>query len=87
MSQKNKKIPEKSISDKVEYYKGLSRGLKKRVDNLEKRLSDMEKRLNKHIAKEPTDNWSGYAKKKKEQETFREKFLKEHHPNNKEKNE
>ncbi len=84
MSQKNKKIPEKSISEKVNHHKGERNALKKRVKNLEKRLLDFETRLNKHIAKEPVDNWGGYNKKKqKDQESFREKFLREHHPNNK----
>jgi hypothetical protein len=84
---KTKKQPEKSISEKVNHHKGERNALKKRVKNLEKRLLDFETRLNKYIAKEPVDNWGGYNKKKKkqkEQESFREKFLKEHHPKNKE---
>lgn len=84
---KTKKQPEKSISDKVNHHKGERNALKKRVKNLEKRLLTLETRLNKVVAKEPVDNWSGYGKKKpKDTETFREKFLREQHPNNKEKN-
>ena len=84
---KTKKQPEKSISDKVEHYKGESRGYKKRLHNLEKRVLDLETRLSKYISKEPSDNWGGYAKKKEqERESFREKFLREQHPKNKEKN-
>ena len=85
---KTKKQPEKSISDKVNHHKGERNALKKRVKNLEKRLLDLETRLNKVVAKEPKDNWGGYAKKKEnDRESFREKFWREHHPKNKEKNE
>jgi hypothetical protein len=42
------KIPELSTSAKVNHYKGVTRTLRKRVDNLEARLYEVETRINKY---------------------------------------
>ena len=42
------KMPEKSISDKVNYYKGFTRTLRKRIDYLETRVFELETRMNKY---------------------------------------
>lgn len=47
-SRNSTKSPEKSISDKVNYYKGFNRTLRKRIENLEARLFDLETRMNKY---------------------------------------
>lgn len=44
---KSRKVPEKSISDKVNHYKGIARTVKKRMENLEKRVQILEQKMAK----------------------------------------
>ena len=76
------KSPEKSISEKVNYYKGINRTLRKRVENLENRMHDLETRMNKYKELLPDPECINFGTPKKVNE--REEFLKKYHPNHKE---
>lgn len=74
---KSKKIPEQSSSEKVEYYKGLTRTVKKRVDNLEKRVYMLEQQLQKvKLSKEEVKCINSKDKKNSRKE-FMEKWSKD----------
>lgn len=78
------KVTEKSTSEKVNFYKGETRTLRRRIDNLEKRITTMEeqmKRYKKLIPDKPLNfGMSPASKKKKQAEEFKRKFLDEHYP-------
>ena len=44
-------MPEQSISDKVNYYKGIAKTVRKRMENLEKRVQVLEQKLSKIYTK------------------------------------
>lgn len=77
-------IPEKSTSAKVNHYKGETRTLRRRIDNLEKRITQLESQLSKYkklIPDEPLNfGMSPVTKKQKKADEFRKKFLEEHYP-------
>lgn len=92
MSQKKRtkqKVPEKSISDKVNHYKGQTKTLRRRIDNLEKRLLELEARMNKYkkLLPEPDDAFSGYKKKEKTKKEVIEDINKKFNPSFKDSNE
>ena len=78
------KTPERSISERINHYKGVNRTLRKRVDNLENRMYELEQRMKKYkdlLPDEPAECINfGTPKKVNE----REEFLKKYHPNHKE---
>jgi prefoldin subunit 5 len=76
---KRRKTPERSISEKVNYYKGESRQLRKRIDNLEKRIAMLESQLERisHSEKQ-------VEQKPPIEKTDRETLLKKLHPKYKE---
>lgn len=47
MKGRKPKVPEKSINEKVAFYKGETKSLKKEVENLRKRVSGLERRMDK----------------------------------------
>ncbi len=77
-------MPEKSISDKVNYYKGLTRTLRKRIDILEKRMTAIEDRMAKFKHLLPKPECINSKKEKNKKDDFRKEFLKQHHPQHKE---
>lgn len=79
------KTPEKSISDRINHYKGVNRTLRKRVENLEARLYELEQRMNKYkrlLPDEPEECINFGTPKKVDK---RDEFLKKYHPDHKEK--
>ena len=78
------KVVEKSTSEKVNFYKGETRTLRRRIDNLEKRIAQMEERMNKYkklIPDEPLNfGMSPKVKKEKKAKEFKKKFMEEHYP-------
>lgn len=84
-NQKTKKMPEKSQKEKLEHYKGENKLLKKRMTNLERRVHILEQKLDKFKDLD-VETFANY-KKKSPKESFREKFLREWHPNYKEEDE
>ena len=52
-TRKTKKDPEQSISEKVNYYKGINRTLRKRIDNLEKRMFALEQKIPENKIESP----------------------------------
>ena len=79
--------PEKSISERINHYKGVNRTLRKRVDNLEARMYELEQRMKKYkdlLPDEPAECINFGTPKKVDK---REEFLKKYHPDRKEKNE
>ena len=86
-NRKSTKMPEQSISDKINHHKGVNRTLRKRLDNLEKRMIILEERLSKYkklIPDEPI-NWG--TPKKPTEEDVRKAFLEKFHPDHGDKNE
>ena len=61
-----KKVPEKSANEKINHYKGETRTLKKRLDNLEKRVKRLEDRQEKKKNKPDV--------KKTAKEEFKERY-------------
>ena len=82
------KKPELSTSEKINHYKGVTRTLRKRVENLETRLYDLEQRMNKYKHLLPKEVECIKPKKEKNiEEDTRNDFLKKYHPKYREKNE
>ena len=83
-TRKSNKMPEKSISEKVNHYKGETRTLRKRIDNLEKRMLEMEQRLTRYKKLLPTEPKHVNFEQEKETDDPRQEFLRKFHPNFKE---
>ena len=76
-SRNSTKIPELSTSSKVNHYKGVTRTLRKRVDNLEARLFDLETRMNRYkhlLDEECIKSKDGKNIEPDIRETFNKKF-------------
>ena len=73
----NKK-PEKSELQKVAFWKGEVSKLRKLFDKINKRLTELENSVTMELPKNKT------TKKEKEEESFRDKFMRENYPGNKE---
>lgn len=77
--QKTTKLPEQSISSKINYYKGETRTLRKRIGNLEKRVLQLEQQIVKLLPKKVKKDKCIKTKDEK----FREEFLEKHYPGGK----
>lgn len=71
---KSKKIPEQSTSSKINHYKGVTKTLRKRIDNLEKRMVMMEQKIEKLT---PKKSKCIKPKEEKNTETARERILRQ----------
>ena len=81
-TRKSNKMPEKSISDKVNHYKGVNRTLRKRIENIEKRMYDLEQRMSKYKKLLPDEpECIKYIEPKNADEDVRDDFLRRFHPN------
>lgn len=77
------KVPEQSISSKVNYYKSINRSLRKRIDNLEKRMVTVEHKMGKYKKLLEVECIKP-KQEKNTKEDFRKKFNKEFNPSYKE---
>lgn len=81
-ARKSQKMPEKSISDKVNHYKGVNRTLRKRIENIEKRMYALEQRMAKYKKLLPNEpECIIYEEEKNIDDDVREDILRRFHPN------
>ena len=68
-------MPEQSISDKVNYYKGIAKTVRKRMENLEKRMQALEQRIEKLTNKSESVKCIKSGKEKNPREAFLDRWM------------